>query len=575
MRRDGLRKSAGKGSFIATFINHDQNEIKFASGSTIVLLWILAGFRCPCPTFENRLALPAINRVLIYWSFRLGGSDPVSIDVFMMPTKEVKIYIAEDHLISRMGLRMLLEKTSYFSVVGEAEDGEVALQQIMELQPEVVMMDLDLPVVNGIEATAQIKASLPQTKVLIFTAATDDESIFAALRAGADGYCLKNNISDELLASAIDSVLKGAAWLDPGIAHKVLRVQANQAQAPQNSLTDSKLKLLALISEGKSADEIASELDVNDVLVKGLLNELLIQLKGGSTAVWNKADSVLSEKGLGPGCIVGSHYKIEEKLGYGGMGSVFKARHLHIERTVALKTMHGHHVTDPSTMARFKSEAQANISVSHPNLVTIYDFGIIDEKIPYIVMEFLEGYNLNELLEQTSNIRGKVAKHIFMQVCDALTAVHSKGIVHRDLKPSNVMLIETDDNPYFVKLVDFGIAKSLSTGRKIDLTSTGEAIGSPPFMSPEQCQSSEVDHRSDLYSLGCMMYEAYTGERPFQSEHPWEIMMKHVKERPSTQPFEAANVSAPIVDLTLRLLNKDPDDRPSTAEEVRAILSAT
>ncbi len=496
----------------------------------------------------------------------------------MSSTKTINIFLAEDHLIARMGLKMLLEQTSHFNVIGEAEDGEAAVEKILECKPDVVMMDLGLPKIDGIEATNQVKKALPATKVLIFTTAEDDSSIFAALKAGADGYCLKT-ISGEMLAIAIQSVLNGAAWLDPGIAHKVLRAQSNSQAANQSApaLSETKLELLLLVEQGKSFEEIASELKVNDTLVKGLLNELLKQLNGSvadsSEKVAGKAENA-GPVTIRPGDIIGQHYKVEMLLGSGGMGAVYRASHTVIDRIVAIKTLHEHLASEPSTLERFKIEAQSNARAVHQNLVTIYDFGLFHSKIPYLVMEFLDGQSFENLLEREGHVSVEAGKKIFSQVLDALEAVHAKGIVHRDLKPANIMLLRREDNPCLVKVVDFGIAKILDANNS-KLTQTGECLGSPLYMSPEQCWGSgkyTIDHRSDLYSLGCMFYEAFTGCPIFEASSVLEVVMKHIKEEPSVEPLKKAGLSPKLIELILKLTKKNPQDRPSSAAEVRELL---
>ncbi len=495
----------------------------------------------------------------------------------MSTTKEVTIFISEDHLIARMGLKMLIEQTNHFKVIGEAEDGESAIENIRLLKPEVIIMDLGLPKIDGIAATEIIKRELPQSKVLIFTTAEDDDSIFAALKAGADGYCLKT-ISGELLASAIHSVLNGAAWLDPGIANKVLRAQSSGQQKPGANLTDSKLKLLAMLEQGKTLDEIAVELSLNSSFVKGLLNELLNQLKSDPASEVARAtpDGTVKSSSpyhnIQPGDVVAEHYKVDERIGHGGMGAVFRASHTIIGRKVAIKTLHEHLASDPDILARFKTEAEASAAVVHPNLVTIYDFGLLNGKMPYIVMEFLDGFDLSDMIKELGCVDVASNRHIFAQVCEALSAAHEKGIIHRDLKPSNIML--TGDDPYVVKLVDFGIAKVLDGAREA-LTLTGEAIGSPPYMSPEQCYGRPVDHRSDLYSLGCVMYQSYTGTRPFDNGTPLEVMMKHINETPSREPLEKQELPKSLVDLIMALLEKEPELRPVSAAEVRQVLLKT
>ncbi|MBP9091910.1 protein kinase [bacterium] len=490
----------------------------------------------------------------------------------MSTIKEVSIFIAEDHFVLRMGLRMLLEQTSRFNVVGEAEDGQSAVDQILELKPDVVMMDLGLPKVDGIEATAKIKAVLPQTKILIFTTAEDDQSIFSALRAGADGYCLKT-ISGEMLSTAITSVLSGAAWLDPGIAKRVLSAQTAVQSPASVSLTESKMRLLALVESGKSVDEIAADMNVNDALVKGLLNELLTQLKGvqeepavDSTVVTKKAARTIE-----PGDTIGEHYLVEERIGYGGMGAVYQAKHTFIDRKVAIKTLHEHLTAEPDVLARFKAEAQTSSSVTHPNLVSIYDFGLYQGRVPYIVMEYLDGLSLDEMIERYGKLDADLGLYIFAQVADALQAVHDRGIVHRDLKPSNIMIVQSDNDRYFVKLVDLGIAKVLRSSGAA-LTQAGEALGSPPYMSPEQCYSEEIDHRSDLYSLGCTMYETFSGQRVFDGGTPIEVLMRHVNEKPEKQPLVNAKVPGRLTDLIFKLLEKSPNKRPSSASEVKSML---
>jgi len=486
----------------------------------------------------------------------------------MSTTKQVTILIAEDHLIARMGLKMLLQETSTFSVVGEAEDGASAVEKALELKPDVVIMDLDMPKMGGIEATTLLKEKLPATKVLIFTTMGDDEAIFAALKAGANGYCLKT-ISGDMLEIAIRSVMNGAAWLDPSIAGRVLNAQANPQVENKPDLSGSKLRLLGLIEEGKSVDQIASELSVNDSMVKGLLNELLNQLRGPAApdgTVIAKESPVTS---IRPGEVIAGHYHLDELIGKGGMGCVYGATDTHLDRKVAIKTMHEIDTHGDAGAKRFKTEAKANAAITHQNLATIYEFGLLNDCIPYLVMEFLDGKSLGDYLDQDKILEKDRFVEVFAQICDALNAVHSKGIVHRDLKPSNIMLITNPDNSLTVKLVDFGIAKVLAGAGH---TGTGEMLGTPYYMSPEQVSAGSIDQRSDLYSLGCTMYDALTGAPPFTDGSPMEICLWHVLKAADDKPLKAHNVPENISSLVMSLLQKRPEDRPSSALEVRKLL---
>lgn len=481
---------------------------------------------------------------------------------------ETTIFIAEDHLISRIGLKMLLEQTEGFKVIGEAEDGKSAIDSVLKLKPQVIMMDLDLPIISGTEATSAIKKQLPESKVIMFTSEDDNESVFAALEAGADGYCLKT-VSGESLGTAIRSVLSGVPWLSPGIASKVLRSKST-GQTDSLSFTHDKETLLSLLEEGKNLEEIADSFKVGQELIQGLLIELLGQFRRNHSNAANAAslDSTIS---IGPGDTLANNYRIEERIGIGGMGCVYRADHIHIARKVAVKTVH-EHLTSEESLLRFKKEAQASAAINHPNLITIYDYGLLEGKLPYIVMEFLDGINLGDLIAERSCIEPPIATKIFAQVCDALSAVHSKSIVHRDLKPSNIMLVNTEEG-HKVKLVDFGIAKliddSIST-----ITQTGELVGSPAYMSPEQCNSKPLDQRSDIYSLGCVMYETYSGCKAFSQHSAMETMIKQITEPPCRYTLEDAKLPAPLIELIFQMLEKKPDDRPSTTNEIRQRLLA-
>jgi eukaryotic-like serine/threonine-protein kinase len=242
-----------------------------------------------------------------------------------------------------------------------------------------------------------------------------------------------------------------------------------------------------------------------------------------------------------------------------------------IDRKAAIKTLNEYGVAAEITRERFRIEAKASAGLSHPNLVTIFDYGLIDDHIPYLVMEFLDGVSLAELLDQPQNIEIADIIDIFVQVSDALQAVHSHGVVHRDMKPSNIMLIRKSNDSYTVKLVDFGIAKIVE-GSSQALTNTGECIGSPLYMSPEQCRSTGVDYRTDLYSLGCTMYTAFTREPPFRGNSALETMMQHVSTNPRVEPLKENKVPKKVINLILQLLEKDPAKRPASAAEVREVL---
>jgi len=258
-------------------------------------------------------------------------------------------------------------------------------------------------------------------------------------------------------------------------------------------------------------------------------------------------------------------YEILEVIGGGGMGLVYKARHRLMNRIVAIKMLHKHMVSSADALKRFQVEAQAASCLSLPNILTIYDFGLTDEGQPYMVMDYLEGASLGDIIEEEGHLPAPRALNIFTQVCAGLSHAHQKGIIHRDLKPSNIMLVTFGDQKDFVKIVDFGIAKLLrqNEGQGEQLTKTGEVFGSPLYMSPEQCKGKQLDARSDIYSFGSVMYRSLTGSPLFEGDEVIEFLFKQVSEMP--QPFRimcpGLRIPKKLEDIVFKALAKEPENR--------------
>ncbi|CAN5442455.1 hypothetical protein BH10CYA1_BH10CYA1_44150 [soil metagenome] len=272
-------------------------------------------------------------------------------------------------------------------------------------------------------------------------------------------------------------------------------------------------------------------------------------------------------------------YQITSILGEGGMSVVYKARHNYMERVVAVKVLHKHLIADAVALQRFQQESQAASSLSHPNIVTVYDFGI-EEGQAFFVMDCLEGPTLQDVLEKQERIAPQEAISILVQLCDGLEHAHRKGIVHRDLKPSNLVLMPQENGSQLLKIVDFGIAKLMPSEdgeTRQALTQTGEVFGSPLFMSPEQCMGRGPDLRSDIYSVGCLMYEALSGVPPLMGDTSFETMTKHVNEMPITfkQVNSELNIPPGLEAVVFRCLQKDPEDRYQSASEIINDLPAT
>ena len=271
---------------------------------------------------------------------------------------------------------------------------------------------------------------------------------------------------------------------------------------------------------------------------------------------------------LRPGSAFGSRYRIESLLGEGGMGAVYKAYDSELGRTVALKLVRPELATSPQTMQRFKQELLLASKISHKNILRIHDLGDWNG-VKFITMAFVEGSDLAGLVEKQGRLPFDRALKFTRQLCAALEAAHNEGVVHRDLKPQNI-LIDQADNIY---ISDFGLAKSLEPEATL-MTRTGQILGTPRYMSPEQVEAREVDHRSDLYSLGLMMYEMFTGELPFRGESVMQLMYQRVAEAPKDPRISHPELPDYLANIILKCLEKDPAKRYQSAREILDDLDA-
>jgi serine/threonine protein kinase len=272
-----------------------------------------------------------------------------------------------------------------------------------------------------------------------------------------------------------------------------------------------------------------------------------------------------------------ANYEFLESIGEGGMGVIYKARHKHLSKVVAIKTLHSH-LTNADLIKRFEIEGKAASILSHPNIISVHDFGLTQTGQPYMIMDYVHGQTLSDALRQFGTVPMDQFIPIFLQVCDALSHAHKRAVLHRDVKPSNIMLVPNQRNGFDVRIMDFGIAKLMNeseTGAQ-NLTKTGDAIGSPIYMSPEQARGGKMDHRSDLYSLGCVMYECLSNSPPFCGNTALDTMMMHIDTAPLpiSQASMGQTIDPRLELVVMRLLKKDPADRYQSMDEVREDLIA-
>jgi len=275
------------------------------------------------------------------------------------------------------------------------------------------------------------------------------------------------------------------------------------------------------------------------------------------------------------GTIVHERYELVGELGSGGMGTVYKARHIGLPKFFAVKILRRDLSSDSGFRARFEQEAKTASLLEHPHLVSIYDYGTTSYGEAYLVMDFIAGQSLADALTRLKRIEQRKAVKIFMQICQGLHHAHGLGIIHRDLKPSNVMLINNDVAADFVKVVDFGIAKMINADGGItqSMTKTGEFFGSPLYISPEQATGGKLDRRTDIYSLGILIYECLTGSPPFRGETWFDTINMHIEAQPRDFP-ENLGISDRLEGIVFKALEKNPDNRQQSMEEMRLDLQA-
>ncbi|MGE0791004.1 MAG: protein kinase [Sandaracinaceae bacterium] len=271
------------------------------------------------------------------------------------------------------------------------------------------------------------------------------------------------------------------------------------------------------------------------------------------------------------GKTVGGRFRLIQRLGAGGMSSVYLARHVLIDRLMAIKTLRRDLARDPVQRDRFLREARAVNRINHENIVEISDFGETEDGLVYLVMEYVPGEPLLKVMSDgpLSSLR---ALDLAEQCATALARAHQMGVIHRDLKPENILIVQRRDRRDFVKILDFGIAKIMDAP---SLTGSQQIFGTPGYIAPEYIQSTDIDGRADLYSLGCILYELVTGALPFDYEYPGDLLVKHVTEPPVPPSVRHPRVDPPVEAFILRCLEKNPDQRFRDAHhflvELRAV----
>ena len=428
-----------------------------------------------------------------------------------------RLLVVDDSVVNRMLLSSILTEAGYD--VGTATCGAEALEAIASSIPELILLDIQMPDMTGYDVCRQLKANARfNTIPVVFISALD--AVFdkiAAFEAGGVDYVTKPFEPQEVLARV-------------GTQIRLYRLQRELRQ--RNYELQRRNEQLLLANQRTERIFVA-------------LSEAL------------------------PGTVLDDTYRLETKIGEGGFGAVFRGMHLTLERPVAIKVLRPSNGQDASAdLARFRREGVAACRISHPNAVEVLDFAVSSTGIAYLVMELLEGSTLGSLLRQQPILTVRRAAEIGAPVCDALAAAHAAGIVHRDIKPDNVFLHQATSGEV-VKVVDFGIAKLLDDEGESQVTMKGSMIGTPEFMAPERLLGAGYDERSDVYSIGVMLYLMLSGQTPFP-EHTRSDLANMIRFHLSSdvKPLHEANRSVPlsVSEVVMNALDRTPEKRPRPAD---------
>lgn len=430
---------------------------------------------------------------------------------------KAQLLVVDDDEANRDMLSRRLERRGF--AVDVAADGFAGLERVAAGDVDLVLLDIMMPEIDGLEVLRRLRQDHPQSElpVIMVSAKDANDDVVRALDLGANDYITKPITDFSIVLARVQKELR----------------------------TTAALRLRAGHEETGTPQEIPSPKDPPST-----------------------ADR------LGPGLVLAERYQLGEPIGSGNFGTVYRGRHLELGLSVAVKVLKTQMGQDEESIARFRAEGRSACLVQHPSAVTVFDFGITDDGVAYMVMELLDGHSLAEELQSSRRLGPGRLAEIVPSVCAVLGSAHSRGIVHRDVKPENIFLQRTDldgtgmgDSQ--VKVLDFGIAKLI--GQRVaeeNLTAEGFILGTPAFMAPERLRNQPYDGRSDVYSLGVTLYQLLSGRLPFRPDRgdPMAVLMMHLNDEAQPLAEAAADVPSRLAAVVDRCLAKEPADRPLLAE---------
>jgi serine/threonine-protein kinase len=417
-----------------------------------------------------------------------------------------KVLLVDDQPELRRLFQRTLTKAGH--VVVSAENGRKAIELAVQGDFDVVISDVRMPDMGGVELLAALRADDPDLPVLLVSGSPDLETAMKAVELGAFEYLTKPVSFEKLGAST----------------QRAINLRRDRAQAKR------------VLEQHRSGTRLRSS--------------------------HNERESWTGE-------LLGGRYRIGRQLGAGGMGAVYEATRGDLgQMRVAVKILHGALVDDESLLARFRREAETVGQINHPNIVRILDFCAEEGEPPFLVMELLDGVSLRQALARQIDFPAERIVFIASQILAALAAVHRAQVVHRDIKPENIVLTSMSGLGDIVKLLDFGVAKQLSAVPGNTLTQTGVVLGTPTYMAPEQARGGSIDRRSDLYAVGTIMYEALAGAAPYSGDNYNALLFAIQQGKPVPLSELRPDLDLELLAVIARAMATDPDARFQTAEEM-------
>lgn len=484
---------------------------------------------------------------------------------------KIQVMVVDDHPVWRAGIRADLEASGVVTVVAEAGSGSEAIELARETNPDVVLMDLNLPGIGGADATRRIVEQVRDVRVVILSSSGEEADVLEAVKSGALGYLLKSSTAAQIV-DAVRSASAGQPVFSPSLAGLVLaefrRLSVGGPPSEGGSgLSPRENEILKLVAKGYTYREIAERLSISTTTAHGHVQSVIAKLHGIAAADQDRP----SLGALPIGAEIAA-YRIERIIGRGGMGVVYLAEHRQLGRKAALKVL-SPELDDERLRDRFVRESRLAASLDHPNIVSIYDAGDTDGVL-YIAMRFVDGGDLGDLIRSEGALDPQRALDIIGQVGDALDAAHAAGLVHRDVKPANILLApapgaEERDHAY---LTDFGLTRRAASTS--GLTRTGQFVGTIDYVAPEQIEGRPVDGAADIYSLGCVLYQCLTGRPPFDRDNEAAVMFAHLSDPPPAIGASRPDLPESLDGVIAKALAKDPKDRFGTCASLMAAARA-